>query len=328
MTESPEDKRPPDPKPARKRPAKKAASDTAKAVGIPFVLMCSGIATILGMTGGAWLGSTFAPPKQSVSSEVPAELKAELKAELQSLQSMVDRLKTRTTKLETKQKPLSNKTLDSSGSEETADTSDLAAFGEDLMPLFEDIETRLVALEKQVPTSQPIQSEIPIQKEPNDGGEALPSKPDGTQSDKASLAESAAFSQDIADLRKTIAALESRMTQQSKRFVTVTQLKSVRDQVDALETDFEKPPVLIPPFPREAVMDAITGKSEKSGSWMSGLLGDEVRVVDADVVERLDQIEILVERGNIDAIQKEVSYLPSEAKPVIDNWLLQFDQGE
>ncbi len=325
MTESPEEITPPEPKPVRKRPPKKKeGGDKAKGVGVPFVLMCSGIATILGMTGGAWIGSTFSPQKTAVSVEVAADIQTEMTA----LQSSLDTLKKRTSTLETKQKEILNRKPAETGMVETPGTGDLAEFGEDLMPLFKDIETRLAALEKQAPMSASTPGtalETP-EAMPVETTEEKDEKPTKVVDNEA--ADNNAFDDELAELRTSIATLETRLSNQSKRFVTVTQLKSIRERVSAMEKDFEKPPVLIPPFPREAVMDAITGKSEKSGSWMSGLLGDEVRVVDAEVVSRLDRIETFVEAGNIDAITKEVSYLPGEAKPVIENWLLQFDQGE
>lgn len=319
MTESPDDKNTPKPKPARKNP-----KEAAKPIGVPFVLMCSAIATVLGMTGGAWLGSTFGPSKATGNVEAVSAVQAEF----ETLQSAIDQLKTRTAALETKQKGLMARKAPAGENAQSSDPAGLAEFGEDLMPLFEDIETRLAALEKQG------QSVVIDKGDAKDDALSSPNEP--TSSSTSTVAEaptetglqSSELDAKILALRKSIATLENRMTNQSKKFVTLNQLKSVRERVDAIETDFQKPPVLIPPFPRESVMDAMTGKTEKSGSWMSGLLGDEVRVVDADIVSRLDRIETLVEAGDIDDIKKEVSYLPEAAKPVIDSWLLQFDQGE
>lgn len=317
MTESHEDIKDPKPKPARKKVSKDIGKDTGKGVGVPFVLLCSGIATILGMTGGTWLGSTFSNFNSDSSTVQFVAFEKELNATDEALNALEKRL----TSVEKKQKSLLNVTP--SGDE----PSDAASLGEDLTPLIENIESRLDALEKGKPERlTTIPADAPND-QTEDGSDIVVET--GDEADGPSnLADNSAFNEEIMALRNSIAALETRLSNQTKRFVTVNQLKSVRDRVNAIEADFEKAPVLIPPFPRQAVMDAITGKTEDSGSWMSGFLGDEVRVVDAEIVSRLDRIETFVEAGNIDAIKKEVSYLPVETKPAIDSWLFQFDQGE
>lgn len=308
MTESPEivDDDPPPPK--VNKPRKKSKSDEDKGVGVGLVIVASAIATVLGVTGGAILGNTLAEPAV-VQSDVS-------QADLDAMRSALDGLKSRTKKLETEQGKIQDRqksfeaNTSTSAVSETGET-DMADFTAELIPLFEDIEGRLNALESGAPKPETMLDQD--EKKSEIGLETPPAL------DNA---------EELSALSNTISDIETRLSDQSKKYVSRADLQALKKRVEILEDEYEKAPVLIPPFPREAVMDALTGKKEDNGSWMSGLLGDEVRVVDAETVRRLDRIEKSVEAGDINAIKTEVGYLPAQARPVIDSWLAQFEQSE
>ena len=309
------------PKPVRKKAVrKKQAKSGDKGVGLPLVLLCSGIAALLGITGGAMLSGKLNPPTtlQADQSQFVAQ------AELDDVKSTLQSLQARTAVLETAQSELG------AGTGETLQDTSL-----------DDIQARLEALESRSQSTAPVEGEKTenVETASEDSDERAENtsvqndeNPDSPVSEPAAESESSEelfeLQAELKTLSGSLSALEDKIKTQSGAFVKEAELNAIKRRVKKLEDDFEKPPVLIPPFPREAVMDAITGKSEKSGSWMSGLLGDEVRVVDADIVGRLDRIEKHVEAGDINAIDKELSFLPPETKPVIDGWLRQFEQNK
>jgi len=309
MTETRESQKP---KPVRK---KTKTADNPAGVSFPVVLVCSAIAAVLGMTGGTWLSAKFA-------ATAPA-------AELQNAEQQID--------------PVDFAVLQTDLEKLGRRTANLEKAQADILGGRASIS---LAHSGQVPVVEPApspESEILSEAEPDSEAELeKPSEPEvkevaesGPEIDANISAESDTNSQAMEELEielrsveDKIAALENRIKKQAQRYAQTDDVTALEGRVQTLESQADKPPVIIPPFPREAVMDALTGKTDKKGNWMSGLLGDEVRVVDADVTARLDRIEKYVEAGNIDAIDKELDYLPNETKPVIAQWLQQFEQGE
>lgn len=302
---------PPIEKDVKPRKAKKKV-DNAKegGVGLGTVIACSAVASLLGITGGAWLSHTIADPASQIQAEISLDDLDSLKASLKTLQG-------RTAELEKTQSGLLDRQRQEheTAANELVDletSSNLTELGEGLMPLFEDIENRLEALE-----NSPVSTDL---------GQA-PDDIELTDEDQ-SLEARANKNGEIDELSETVSNLESQITAQSKNQISKADLNALKKRLKMLEDEFQRAPVLIPPFPREAVMDVLTEKKDGSGSWMSRIIGDAIQTVDAETVMRLDRIEKFVEAGDVAAINKELTYLPKETKPITDGWLAIYNQGE
>jgi len=73
-------------------------------------------------------------------------------------------------------------------------------------------------------------------------------------------------------------------------------------------------------------MDAMSKTDTPEKGWFRNILGEDIRVVDADIIDRLDRIEAYAKAGRIERVKTEIQYLPESTRPVIEPWLQQYEE--
>ena len=303
----------------------RTSSEDDKGVGLRTVLASSAIAAVLGISGGTYFGGMAGQATQPKTIDYSADVETANKS-VGTLTAKLERLERQVKDLE-KQGPVNAGQLPDMSNVEarlaalegietepvdvSADISALkgriatleqAAFEPETLEGLSDIQTRLDALEK--------------------GAAAKPTDSQSTE------AVNPNWEMSLSELEASLTDRLDNLEQVELPEAKVVDLSPIESRLDQLETRLNSIPVALPPFPREAVLEAIeTAKLAKEAGqkkgWLSRTLGDQVVVQDADLVLRLNRIEENVARQDVKAIEQDIASLPEAAQAALGPWLAQ-----
>ncbi len=121
----------------------------------------------------------------------------------------------------------------------------------------------------------------------------------------------------VLDLENQIASLSDATSKQFSQ--SAKRLVQVEAQVQDIKSN--PPKQLLPPFPREAVLSAMTENQQADGNWVSRTLGKHVTIQDEAAIATLDEIDGFITSGDIDAALVKVKSLPESAQMAADAWI-------
>lgn len=339
----------------------KPVGNSVKGVGLRTVLVSSAVAAALGISGGTYFGGMAAKHPDTEFTSIRGDMDSRLasvKKEVGTLTAKLDRLERQVGQKTSTSTPTftsapdgktsdkviaANPELDArltsveaaletfeakfetnagleSGETETASLPDFteytarldilekAAFEPKSLDALADFRDRIALLEAQIKDTK-----ITLDKA-EETPEAL----------AATAVQSEELEQIQSDFEQRLAALETAELPE----IPSVDLAPLSARIDALEDRLDTIPVVLPPFPRQAVMEAIEQSKSKDekGSWLSRTIGQQVVVQDADILARLDRIESSVELRDIAAIKKDVASLPDSAQTALEAWLIEIDK--
>ena len=124
----------------------------------------------------------------------------------------------------------------------------------------------------------------------------------------------------LQDIEARIAALEQSVPNELPDVPAALAPLLVR--LDALEVKANAAPLLIPPFPKQAVLDAmVEAGSEEKGNWFQRVVDSQITVVDETHIETVNDITKLVEEGDVKSALKKIETLPGEAQDAAAAWV-------
>ncbi len=298
------------------------AKGDRKGVGLATVMIASGIAALMGMSGGAYFGSMAAKSAQTAPSDFAAEYAATEKS-VSALTAKLDRLE-----------------------RELGQLKDTSVNAQNGLPALEDMETRLKQLEdrgetfedfeavnKRIETLEKAAFEPETLAGLTDIQSRITSLENSLQSGDLG-AEGGLSTVDMTEFTARLDALESdlvaRLEVLEKTDLTIAaavDLSPLTQRLDALQSRINEIPVTFPPFPREDVLKAIEeAKIDDLKGWFGRTFGGQIEIYDADIIARLDRIEENVAARDLKAIQQDVASLPESAKTVLAPWLEQLER--
>ena len=127
---------------------------------------------------------------------------------------------------------------------------------------------------------------------------------------------------DFSDLFARLDALENEPRQSSGS----VDLDDIKRRLTALEN---KPETVaardirtIPPFPKQAVLDALeTPDPDKKKNWFQRAIDSQITIVDDEHLKTVDTITTLLEQGDLDGALIEIDTLPTAAQDALADWL-------
>jgi len=321
--------------------------DVHKGVGLKTVLFSSALAAILGISGGTYFGGMAAKQPAPDISKIQASIQENFGGEIDRVKKDVGKL---TAKLERLERDVEIKSGTSMSTPSNATKSDpgLSSNISDLT----DIETRLASLEASTELANSSSTEVADLSDFSERLETLektafePATLDGLEALRERLTEletqlaeaGASETETLLDTAVSQEALTDLQTSLDERLTKletaeVPELPSVdltplSARMDALENRVDNLPLVLPPFPRQAVLDALeaTKSDGEKGGWLSRTIGQQVVVQDADILARLDRIESNVGARNITAVKKDVASLPDSAQTALKSWLADIEK--
>ena len=125
----------------------------------------------------------------------------------------------------------------------------------------------------------------------------------------------------IADIETRIAALEN--AEPAAMPDVPAAIAPLLARLDALEAKASAAPLLIPPFPKQAVLDAmVEAGSGKKGNWFQRVVDSQITVVDDAHIETVNDITNLVEAGDVKTALKKIETCRAKRKmPRRNGWM-------
>ena len=298
----------------------KAAPEGDKGVGLRTVLASSAVAAVLGISGGTYFGGMAGQSSQPNAVDYSTNFDATNKS-VGTLTAKLERLERQVRDLE-KKKPVNME----SSPDMTAFEARLVALEsvEDEPVDFTALKGRITTLEQAAFEPETLEGLTDIQTRLDAIETDMATKPDSQSSGAVKPNWEMSLGELETDLSERLDSLEQMETPE----VQAIDLSPIEKRLDQLESRLNSIPVALPPFPREAVLEAIeTAKLAKEAGqkkgWLSRTLGDQVVVQDADLVMRLDRIEKNVARQDVGAIEQDTASLPEAAQDALGPWLIQ-----
>jgi len=278
-----------------------------KGVGLGTVFLFSGIAAGTGTIGGYLLSKHMAFQTDIAQYEASANA---LKTQIEDINSDLRAWTTRMNLLDTELQSLKSRPT--------------PALSEDG---FSDIITRLDALETRVTTfggATPEPGLTVMPDTPATGADIIKSLQTrlADLTTRIEILETTGL--DVTAMKTELTTLQTRIgtiaSNTSKQFTSATRrIGAIEEQIE----DMVKSPSahILPPFPREAVLTALSRPGHPGQGWFSRALGKHVVIRDDGAIAMVENIESLIARGDITSALEMTNDWPESARNAAKDWI-------